>query len=539
MRHWHRSALFGLVLSGGLVPLRATAQVTDVQVAPPQVQLRAGDSSQVFATAYGPNGNVVVGPAIRWSSTDSTVVQVRSDPMAPDVATLVAVAPGAAVVEARVGNARGFTTVSVPAPTPAAPPLAAAPVPVPVPVLPDSVLPAGIASGALRSLVRVDAQRFGVPATCASGVVIGRGLVATSYQAVRGASRLSVTPEGGAVTPEVQIASYSVATDLAILRLPVERDTVAVASAFTDNQFAWIVGYPGCQAAAVSHRIRVTSWENRPAGMLRYRASLAESEHGAAIIEQSGALVGVVNGDRTAAVPFSRVQTTVSDARANVAAGRLQSVEDVARTENHLYGSFTVRTDATGTTARVTPLDTWQWAGLGRESAPPFTFVGPMGRYQVDLMINGTSRATSVVRIIPAANGDVSLSPPAPAVAQAPPQAAPAPAPQPSQPPATPPQQVAKKGGGGAVVPLVLLGLGGGGAAVFFLTKKKDDSTATGIELRCAGRQREHDRSSEPHRRIGRNDVHLGERRRFPHLRARRGGRHDLLLGLERLRPER
>ncbi|MBI4502522.1 MAG: trypsin-like peptidase domain-containing protein [Gemmatimonadetes bacterium] len=474
MRAWQLRALAGLVLVMGFIPLRAAAQVVDVQIAPPTVQLRVGDSSQVFATAYGQGGNVVVGPEIRWNSNDTSVVRVNADPQAPDVATLVAVKSGAAVVEARVGTARGFVTVNVtgPAPVAAAPPAAVAPAPL---ALADSVLPIGTASAVLRSVARIDAQRSGGPSLCASGVLVGRGLVATSYQAIRGANRLTVTPEGGSVVTDVQVASYSVANDIAMLRVPVERaDTVALARNLADNQYAWAVGYPGCQAGAAPLRLRITGWENRPAGSLRFSATLAEAEHGAPLIDQSGSLLGLVNGDRTAAAPFSKVQTALDDARSNVIAQRLRTPEDVGRIENHLYGSFTVRSDATGATARVTPLESWQWSGLAREGALPLTFTGPMGRYQVDLLVGGTSRASTMVLVTPGGTEPVALNLPAAPVAQAPATPArPTPTPAPAQP-------VAKKGGGGgAVVPLVILGLGGGGAAAYFLTKKKD-TTSTG-----------------------------------------------------------
>ena len=168
------------------------------------------------------------------------------------------------------------------------------------------------------------------------------------------------------------------------------------------------------------------------------------------------------------------MQTALDDARSNITAGRLRSPEDVARTENHLYGSFTVRTDATAATIRVTPLESWQWMALAREGAAPLTFTGPMGRYQVDLLMGGTSRASSMVLVTPGGNEAVTLNAPPAQVAVTPAR------PQPAAPQPAPTQPVAKKGGGGAAVPLVILGLGGAGAGAYFLTKKKTtDSTTT------------------------------------------------------------
>jgi hypothetical protein len=333
--------------------------------------------------------------------------------------------------------------------------------------VPDSVLPISTATTVLRSVARVDAQRFGVPSTCSTGTLVGRGLVATSYQAIRGADRVTVTPEGGSVVTDVQVASYSVANDLAILRVGIERaDTVLASQNVTDNQYAWAVGYSACSAGAASVRLRIDGWDNRPAGSLRFTASLRPSEHGAPLVDQAGALLGVVDFDRSVAAPFTKVQTALDDARSNVTAQRLRGVDDVARTENHLYGSFTVRTDTAGASVRVTPLESWQWNGLARVGPLPLTFTGPMGRYQVELMIGGAARASRTVLVTASGAEQITLNPPAP-VAQAPTPARPTPtAPAPPQ-----PQPVAKKGGGSAVVPIVLLGLAGGGAVAYFVSK--------------------------------------------------------------------
>lgn len=99
-----------------LLTVSAHSQVTEIQVSPSAVQLRAGEKKQVFATAYR-RSNVALGVSFRWTTTDSGVVQVITDPRHPEVGTLVAVGPGAAVVAA-VGGAerrevRGFTTVTV------------------------------------------------------------------------------------------------------------------------------------------------------------------------------------------------------------------------------------------------------------------------------------------------------------------------------------------------------------------------------------------------------------------------------------------
>ena len=99
----------------------AAAQTpSDIEVSPPEIQLKLGDKVQVAATGYTESGDVIPSVPFRWTSTDTSVVRVVSDPQAPDVETLVAVAAGAAVVEARAGKARGFTVVDVSGGTPRA-----------------------------------------------------------------------------------------------------------------------------------------------------------------------------------------------------------------------------------------------------------------------------------------------------------------------------------------------------------------------------------------------------------------------------------
>jgi len=181
-------------------------------------------------------------------------------------------------------------------------------------------------------------------------------------------------------------------------------------------------------------------------------------------VDHDGALIGIVNGDRTIAAPVNRIQAALTDARSNA---RPATVAEVGRTENHLFGGLVARSEVPGGTARVTGLEPWQWAGVGREGPVPLAFTGPMGRYQVDLLVNGAVRASTTVRVSAGVTQQVSLAP-TPVLAQQPIQqpTQPAPSPQPAQP-------VARKKGGSAAVPVILLLAGGGGAAAYFLTKKK------------------------------------------------------------------
>ncbi len=81
--------------------------VAEVQVAPPQVSLKAGERSGLLATAFDRLGNVI--PTVRfiWSSNNVQVARVDNN------GTVIGVAPGVAIVEARVGSRRGVAAVQV------------------------------------------------------------------------------------------------------------------------------------------------------------------------------------------------------------------------------------------------------------------------------------------------------------------------------------------------------------------------------------------------------------------------------------------
>ena len=99
-----------------VTPQNAGAQagaVTDVQIAPPTVSLAVGQRTSAFATAYNARGEVVATTRITWSTSSPGIVRVEVDSTSPEVVTLIGVAAGAAVVEARVGNRRGLATVQV------------------------------------------------------------------------------------------------------------------------------------------------------------------------------------------------------------------------------------------------------------------------------------------------------------------------------------------------------------------------------------------------------------------------------------------
>jgi uncharacterized protein YjdB len=119
----------GLLAALALVlPAGAAAQsVSEVQVAPPSVNIRVGERTGLLATAFDRIGNVIPTVRIIWSSNNINIAKVDNN------GTVTGVANGVAIIEARVGTRRGQAAIQVgngnsappPAPPPAAPPAAA------------------------------------------------------------------------------------------------------------------------------------------------------------------------------------------------------------------------------------------------------------------------------------------------------------------------------------------------------------------------------------------------------------------------------
>ncbi len=87
--------------------------VAQIEVLPPNVVIAAGQRQGVLATAYDSRGRVLTAVRFSWSSTNVAVAQVEPDARESAVATIVAVAPGVAIIEARAGGQRGVVTVEV------------------------------------------------------------------------------------------------------------------------------------------------------------------------------------------------------------------------------------------------------------------------------------------------------------------------------------------------------------------------------------------------------------------------------------------
>lgn len=95
-------------------PFSAAAQtIAELQIAPSTAQIEVGTRKGVLVTAYDARGNVVPSTDFGWTSSDPEVVRVKLDPRMPNLAYVVGVAPGVALVSVTAGAAQAFLAVSV------------------------------------------------------------------------------------------------------------------------------------------------------------------------------------------------------------------------------------------------------------------------------------------------------------------------------------------------------------------------------------------------------------------------------------------
>jgi len=106
-------SLAALLLAVAGAPLAAQI-VAEVQVAPPSISIKVGERYGLLATAYDRLGNVLPAAKVIWTSNNVQVARVDN------TGTVVGVAPGVAIVEARAGQRRGQAAVQVAAAAPAA-----------------------------------------------------------------------------------------------------------------------------------------------------------------------------------------------------------------------------------------------------------------------------------------------------------------------------------------------------------------------------------------------------------------------------------
>jgi len=312
----------------------------------------------------------------------------------------------------------------------------------------SDVVAENIRQRAFANAGALSVKRFGAPAACVAGAFVGRdGLFATSYDAIRGAESVTAMSVPGAAA-DVKVAAYDATANVAILKLPVARtDSFAVASSVVGGQSAWAIGYADCRTAADA-RVRVSAWADEPRGALQLSDPPAAAIPGSPMFDVAGRLSGIWSGGSTA-IPGARLTPLLDVARRAIAQTQTTTLADVARKENHIYGTAVISTDLPAS-VKVSPLETWQWSAVAASGPAPLTFAGPVGRYRVEVTGAADARREQEITIRPDAEQRVAIALRAPAPNVAATQ--------------VPPQMKKKK----SKLPWVLAGIGlaGGGAAV-------------------------------------------------------------------------
>jgi hypothetical protein len=314
----------------------------------------------------------------------------------------------------------------------------------------DSVLYANAEAGALRQMGRVWVDRFGMDRDCGAGVLVGaNGLFLTSYAAIRGGESVEVELASGERVGEgVQVAAYDVGDNVAVLKLPVTQgDSLSITTGPAEGQYVWGLGYPNCASPEVA-RLNISRWTNRPVGDLQLSDSLDFGPQGGPLIDQRGAVIGVMAGFSTA-VPADRTMANLDQARRNIEQQQLMALRQVAEQENHLFGAVDITADVAGSLVRIEPLESWHWPEAGVTSSLPTSFAGPMGRYGLELLVNNRVQDRREFTISPAIRDQLSLAIQA-VVAEE-------------------PQVLETRGGGKFPWPIALIGVAGAGAAVALL----------------------------------------------------------------------
>jgi hypothetical protein len=275
------------------------------------------------------------------------------------------------------------------------------------------VLSDDVRARAGRSVAGISVTRFGVPQpACAAGVLVGRdGLLLTTYQAIRGADRVSVMLGDRTPISEAAVAAHDVSRDLAVLALALPGADSLTVGGVDEGGFAWGFGSgAGCRAAR-DERVTLT-WADRPAGLVGLRDSLPSAVPGTPLIGADGSLLGIATA-RGRVIAAGTAADVLQQARQAVAARRARPLAEVARSESHAYGSLALSAPSLpGAAAQITPQESWQWPELARAGTLPLTLVGPQGRYRVVITAQGQTRLDSTLVVIPGRAGQYALPAP-------------------------------------------------------------------------------------------------------------------------------
>ena len=259
---------------------------------------------------------------------------------------------------------------------------------------------------ALNSLVRITGFRMG-EASCGTGFFAGAdGLILTTYRAIRGAEDLQVEAAGTGVIDNVQVAAYDAALNVAVVQVPLQRsDSLPIATDAVDRSFVWGFSYPEC-GPAVTTLTRLTTTVGSELGL---ESEMVDGGQGGPLIDNTGAVVGLATGPTTA-LPIAAAESILDEARRNVVANQMLVPRLVAVRENHLFGRVELQSPEPGASVVITPLETWHWPEAGVTAELPTRFTGPMGRYQVNLMLAGEIQRQIEMSVLPGQLGELAVA---------------------------------------------------------------------------------------------------------------------------------
>jgi len=280
------------------------------------------------------------------------------------------------------------------------------PEPIAAPAVPDSALLPETEGRLGRSLVGVEPLGDGVGDCRLGFVATSDGLVATTYGAIRGAERVQLRFSGDQqVGQGVEVAAYDVGRDLAVLKIPAgwAEDSLDVADAAA-GQYAWVVGLSNCRPGDIN-RTRLGMIPETPDALLTVAGELTAAEQRGLLVDQEGGVLAIAQGPNTG-FPATRLSGLLDQARSRIAESSLYTLRAVAERERHRIGYITLTSDLIGATARVTPSEEWQWAQSERTDTLPMVFVGPEGRYAVELLSGGAVVGSSEITVRPDVLGD-------------------------------------------------------------------------------------------------------------------------------------
>ena len=321
-----------------------------------------------------------------------------------------------------------------------------------------AILPTAIEAAAFAQLARLTVTRFGTSSTCATATLVGaNGLVLTTYNAIRGGDNISARlPNGRTISSGITVAAYDVDDNFAVIRLPVtQADSMALGTAVSTGDYTFALAYPGCGNAAQTTVAQVASGGND----IALQDSLAAGVQGGPIIDQSGAIVGLTVAGSDA-IGIGQASGILATARRNVASNSMLSAGEVARDENHIFGTAQLSSTVAGATVTIIPLEDHQWPELQTTSTLPVTFAGPLGDYSAEVRSQGQVLSTDRFTINPGSDIRAPLG--VAVVASGATASTPG------------------GGGGGVPIPLILVGVAGVAAGAFLLLGGSSDPNGGG-----------------------------------------------------------